>query len=367
MLFGATGYTGELTAHALVARGLRPVLAGRSPERLAALARRLGDLQTATADVVRPASVRALVGAGDVLISTVGPFLRYGEAAVQAAVDAGAHYLDSTGEAPFIRAVFERHGPAAGRAGCGLLTAFGYDWVPGNLAGALALRDAGPRARRVDIGYFVSGPTSGGSASGGSASGGTRASAAGILLEPSFAWRGHRLVTEPSGRRIRDFDMDGQRRPGLSVGGSEHIALPRQHPELAEVGVYLGWFGPATRAVQGASYALSTAARLSGVRRGLQITASRLLPGSTGGPDAASRARTRSTVVADTTDGGGNRLAQARLEGLNAYDFTANVLAWAAERAAAGELRGTGALGPVDGFGLDELERGVAEAGLRRV
>ena len=39
-------------------------------------------------------------------------------------------------------------------AGCGLVTAFGYDWVPGNLAGALALRDAGPDATRVEIGYF---------------------------------------------------------------------------------------------------------------------------------------------------------------------------------------------------------------------
>lgn len=362
VLFGATGYTGELTARALVARGVRPVLAGRSPERLATLAGDLGNLQTAIADVGRPDTVRALVGAGDVLVSTVGPFLRYGEAAVRAAADAGAHYLDSTGEAPFIRAVFERHAPAAERAGCALLTAFGYDWVPGNLAGALALRDAGARASRVDVGYFVNG-----SANGGSASGGTRASAAGMMVEPSFAWRGHQLVTEPSGRRIRNFDVDGQHRPGLSIGGSEHIALPRQHPELAEVGVYLGWFGPATRVVQGASYALSTAARLPGVRRGLQTAARRLLPGSTGGPDAASRARTRSTILAETTDAEGRRLAQARLEGVNGYDFTANVLAWAAERAAAGGLRGSGALGPVEAFGLDELDRGVSDAGLRRV
>ncbi|MBA2417229.1 MAG: saccharopine dehydrogenase NADP-binding domain-containing protein [Geodermatophilaceae bacterium] len=371
VLFGATGFTGELTARALVARGRTPVLAGRSPERLATLARTLGNLETAIADVARPDSVRALVGTGDVLISTVGPFVRYGDAAVRAAVDAGAHYLDSTGEAPFIRTVFERHGPAAERAGCALLTAFGYDWVPGNLAGALALRDAGPDARRVDIGYFLGGPVGSGSASGGprasAASGGTRASAAGMLLEPAFAWRGHRLVTEPSGRRVRTFEVDGQSLPALSVGGSEHFALPRHHPELAEVGVHLGWFGTATRAVQGASYALSTAARLPGVRRGLQIAAGRLVPGSTGGPDAASRATTRSTILAVTTAAGGSRLATARLEGSNGYDFTANVLAWAAERAAGGGLRGCGALGPVDGFGLDELERGAAEAGLSRV
>ncbi len=78
---------------------------------------------------------------------------------MQAAIDAGAHYLDSTGETPFIRAVFERWGPRAEAAGCGLLTAIGYDWVPGNLAGALALRDAAAAdaATRVAIGYFLTG------------------------------------------------------------------------------------------------------------------------------------------------------------------------------------------------------------------
>ena len=90
--------------------------------------------------------MRALVERGDVLVSTVGPFARWGEPAVQAAIAAGAHYLDSTGEGSFIREVFERFGPGAQAAGCGLVTAFGYDWVPGNLAGALALRDAGEAA-----------------------------------------------------------------------------------------------------------------------------------------------------------------------------------------------------------------------------
>ena len=74
------------------------------------------------------------------LVTTVGPFVRWGDPAAEAAIDRGAHYLDSTGEAEFIREVFESYGPAAERPACGMLTAFGYDWVPGNLAGALALR-----------------------------------------------------------------------------------------------------------------------------------------------------------------------------------------------------------------------------------
>src|ERR671937_2181339 len=190
VVFGATGYTGDLTARALVARGAQPVLAARNAARVEALAAELGGLEWALADVERPDSVRALVERGDVLVSTVGPFTRWGQPAVQAAVEAGAHYLDSTGEGAFIREVFERHGPAAQAAGCGLMPAFGFDWVPGNLAGALALRDAGEAATRVEIGYFSPGTGADGM------SGGTRASAAGVALSRGFAWHGGRLVDE---------------------------------------------------------------------------------------------------------------------------------------------------------------------------
>src|ERR671937_2803766 len=154
VVFGATGYTGDLTARALVARGAQPLLAARNEARVRALAEELG-VEWAVADVARPESVRALVGRGDVLVSTVGPFARWGGPAVEAAIATGAHYLDSTGEGGFIRDVFERYGGAAQSAGCGLVTAFGYDWVPGNLAGALALREAGDAPRRGRIRHFL--------------------------------------------------------------------------------------------------------------------------------------------------------------------------------------------------------------------
>ena len=107
VLFGATGYTGRLVARELRATSTHVVLAGRDRLRLDALAGELGGLEVAVADSARPDSVRALVGEGDVLVTTVGPFLVHGEAAVGAAVDAGAHYLDATGEPPFVRRVFE--------------------------------------------------------------------------------------------------------------------------------------------------------------------------------------------------------------------------------------------------------------------
>src|SRR6266511_683598 len=106
VLFGATGYTGRLVAGALVAAGAAPLLAGRDQKRLDAL-------ETAIADAARPESLRALLEQGDVLVSTVGPFALRGAAALRAAVQAGATYLDSAGEPSFIREVFEVEGPRA--------------------------------------------------------------------------------------------------------------------------------------------------------------------------------------------------------------------------------------------------------------
>ena len=360
VLFGATGYTGRLTAEALVAAGRRPLLAARNAARVEALGRELGGLDTATADVSDPPSVRALLEPGDVIVATVGPFARYGDPAVEAAIDAGAAYLDSTGEPAFIRRVFERFGPQAERAGVGLVTAFGYDWVPGNLAAGLALRDAGDRAVRVDVGYFTTGGGLGGM------SGGTRASLAGALVEPAFVWR-NGIRTERGAVRVRSFDVAGKTRQGISVGSSEHFTLPRIHPGLREVNVYLGWFGGASRAMQAFSAVNAGLMRIPPVRAGTDALVRRLVKGSTGGPDEAARAGTGSAVVAIAYGPGGDELAEAEVRGVNGYEFTGRVLAWGAGAALDDGLEGAGALGPVDGFGLERLEAGCAEAGIARV
>jgi short subunit dehydrogenase-like uncharacterized protein len=359
VLFGATGYTGELTARELAGIGERPVLAARDGARVRALAEELGGLDWDVADVGRPESVRALVGRGDVLISCVGPFQRWGAPAVQAAIDAGAHYLDSTGETPFIRRVFEDWGPRAEAAGVTLVTAMGYDWVPGNLAAALALKDGGPNATKVAVGYFLTGAAG--------MSGGTRASAAGVFLEPSFAWRDGRLVRERGGARVRTFLAGGRARKALSAGSSEHFGLPQTFPALREVDVYLGWFGGASDALRAGALGIALATKVPGVRAGLGAVVERTVKGSTGGPGAEARAASGSEIVAEATDASGKVVGRARLEGVNGYDFTAAMLAWGARAAAGGRLQGTGALGPVAAFGLEQLQEGARSAGIERV
>ncbi|TQM02241.1 saccharopine dehydrogenase family protein [Pseudonocardia kunmingensis] len=357
VLFGATGYTGGRTAEAMVARGLRPVLAGRDPDRLRALSQRLGGLETAGATVGDEASVAALVGRGDVLVSTVGPFVTLGAPAVAAAVRAGAVYLDSTGEPPFIRAVHERWGPAAQRSGAALLPAFGNDYVPGVLAGALALRAAGEGADRVDVGYFLT--DLGG---GRPFSRGTLRSLAGTATTPLYAWRDGALRTEPAGARMRTFDVAGRPRPGVTIGASEQFALPRIAPGLRTVDVYLGWFGRASGAVHAGS---RMAPLLSRVPAGAVATAVDLVTrrlAADPGADALTRAR--SHFVAEVFDATGALLARTRLTAPEPYAITADLLAWGAGRAAEQGVQGTGALDAVAAFGLDALVAGAAEAGI---
>jgi short subunit dehydrogenase-like uncharacterized protein len=359
VLFGATGYTGRLVAAALVRRGVRPKLAGRNAQTLEALAAELGGLDSAVADVSRPETVSALVSTGDVLVSTVGPFVRWGAPAVEAAIAAGASYIDSTGEPPFIRDVFERWDAPARTAGAGLITAFGYDYVPGNLAAALALERAGESAAKVALGYFISGKASPKDA----VSGGTASSLAGVMLSPSFAFRGGRVVTERSAKRVRSFDAGSKRLTGISVGSSEHFALPKIHPSLREVDVYLGWFGPASRVMQ----VMTLSGELPGVRAGVEKLGRRFVKGSSGGPDEAARSRTGSIIVAEAYDAAGTMLTRVEMKGPNGYTFTGEVLAWGAQQALEHGLQGSGALGPAEAFGLRALELGCAELGLTEV
>ena len=352
IIFGATGFTGRLVAERLAAQGAAPVLAGRSEGSVRELAERLGT-EWAVADALRRNSVFALLERGDVLISTVGPFVKWGEPAVRAAIAAHGTYIDSTGEPTFIRRVFEEFGPPAERAGAALLTAMGYDYVPGALAGALALREAGEAAVRVDVGYY---------AFGAGISAGTRRSGVGIMFDEGYAFRDGQLRGARIAERVRSFHAKGKDRDAISVGGSEHFTLPPVHPALREVNVYLGWFGALARPIQAGSLAGAVAMKAPGARTVFKALGDRAV--EIGGGSSPERpGNGLSWIVGEAYDGGGTKLAEVHLSGPEPYGLTADIIAWAAQR----EPNGTGALGPLQAFGLDALEDGCRQAGLTRV
>jgi short subunit dehydrogenase-like uncharacterized protein len=357
VVFGATGYTGRLVLDELLARGCRPVVAGRNEQKAAALAAEHGGLPTAVADVTRPDSVRALIEAGDVLVTTVGPFSLYGQAALDAAIDAGAHYIDAAGESDFLRCVFTHAGPRAAAAGCALLTGFGLS-VAGNLVGALAVRDGGQATRRVDIAYLFSGKVE--------ISSGSRATAVFSVTQRAHALRDRVLVMKPFAREVRTFRDGARRHQAALFGGTEPLALVRVAPQLTDIATYLGGLGVMTQGAQVASYVIPLLLRVPAVEARLRASAAKTLQHTGEGPNAATRAQHSMLVLAVAYDTKGAELATVRMQGGSAYEFTARMMAYAARRLAAGEIPATGALGPVDAFGIDELERASAEAGLRR-
>jgi hypothetical protein len=150
----------------------------------------------------------------------------------------------------------------------------------------------------------------------------------------------------------------------VSAGASENFALPHAFPQLREVNSYLGWFGPASRAMQVISAGGAGLFKLPGVEGAYAAATDRFVKGSTGGPNAEERAKSRSHIVGIAYDAGGRQLSEVHLEGIDGYTFTGRILAWGAERVASAGLGGTGALGPVEAFGLDELRAGCDEAGL---
>ena len=360
VLFGATGYTGRLTAEAMVRRGLRPVLAGRSPSELAEMATQMGGLEVAVADASHPATVRDIVEKGDVLVSTVGPFTTWGRAAIEAAITMGAHYVDSNGEPDFTRRVFEGYGREAFRSGVCVMTAFGWECVLGNLAAALALSEAGVAAVQVDTGYFYAGRSG--------FSGGTLASFASAAVGSSFAYRDGALRTVPGAERYRTMPVDGIQRPAVSFGASEHFALPATFPALREVNAYLGWFGrfppQVARGLHVTSRIASPVLEIKPLRALIEAVVRRLLRGSTGGPTEGERVKAGVRVIAIAYDRDRKMLGGARLQGPEGYEFTAAILAWGAEQIADGAMRKTGAIGPVDAFGIEELHAGCREAGV---
>ncbi|GAA4738493.1 saccharopine dehydrogenase NADP-binding domain-containing protein [Nocardioides endophyticus] len=143
VLFGATGFTGGLTADYLARHapdGLRWGLAGRNQAKLEDVRRRLAEVDPALADLpllhadVEDAdSLADVAGRARVVITTVGPYLTHGEPLVAACAAAGTDYLDLTGEPEFVDLMYLAHHETAAASGARIVHAAGFDSVPHDL------------------------------------------------------------------------------------------------------------------------------------------------------------------------------------------------------------------------------------------
>ncbi|GAB89105.1 saccharopine dehydrogenase family protein [Gordonia rhizosphera] len=147
IVFGTTGYVGELIARYLAEhapRGTKVGLAGRSETKLAATRKRLParahDWPLVVADSSSPASLDAMVARTRVICTTVGPYLKYGESLVVAAANAGTDYVDLTGEVPFVHYSIEKAHDSAVANGARIVHSCGFDSVPSDLGAYLLYR-----------------------------------------------------------------------------------------------------------------------------------------------------------------------------------------------------------------------------------
>jgi len=203
VLFGATGFTGALTAEYLARHApstTRWALAGRNAEKLAAVRDRLGldDLPVLHADVEDAKSVAELARLSRVVITTVGPYIKYGEPLVAACADAGTDYVDLTGEPEFVDVMYVRHHARATETGARLVHACGFDSIPHDLGAYFTVQQL-PQGVPIEIEGFVR--------AGGDLSGGTFASAVTAFSRVremrSAAAERRRLEPAPDDRRVR--------------------------------------------------------------------------------------------------------------------------------------------------------------------
>jgi short subunit dehydrogenase-like uncharacterized protein len=153
VVYGATGFTGQLVAEYLAAqygndKELKWAMAGRSLEKLKSVRDAIGapaDIPLIVADAADPVSLKSMIDQTRSVITTVGPYLLYGNELIAACAASGTDYFDLCGEVPWMRRMIDAHLDAAKRSGARIMFSCGYDSIPFEL-GAFFVQE---EARRV--------------------------------------------------------------------------------------------------------------------------------------------------------------------------------------------------------------------------
>lgn len=250
VLFGATGFTGRLTAAYLAEHapeGCRWALAGRNRAKLEEVRRELvaahpdtaglGDIALLHADVEDAASLADVAAATRVVITTVGPYLSYGEPLVAACAEAGTDYVDLTGEPEFVDLMYLAHHDRAVETGARIVHACGFDSIPHDLGArytVLQLPEGEPTTVRGVV-------RAGGTFSGGTFHSAMTAMSRGAQMRAAMRRR-REAEPRPTGRRSRAVAGKPHRDRVL---GWNLLPLPTIDPfVVARSGAALERYGP---------------------------------------------------------------------------------------------------------------------------
>lgn len=333
LLYGATGYTGRLIAALAVERGHRPTLAGRTEATLRPLAERLGlDHVTVSLDDARGLD-RALEGVGAVL-HAAGPFSRTSQPMADACLRTGTPYLDITGEIGVFEALAARSKEAEA-SGVILLPGVGFDVVPTDCL-ALHLRQRLPSATRLKLAFRAIG----------AASHGTAQTAVENAGEGGAVRVDGRIIKVPPAHDQIRVDFGSGRETVCTAIPWGDVSTAFHSTGIPTITTYAAFPKNAVRAMKASRWLgpILQTAPVQGLLR--KLVASRV-----SGPTEEQRARGRSDVWGEVTDGDGNRAA-ARWSGPEGYTLTADT----ALRATLHVLEGGVAPGfqtPAVAFGAD--------------
>jgi short subunit dehydrogenase-like uncharacterized protein len=332
MLYGATGFTGRLIMEEAVRKGLRPLLAGRSAEKLRRLAEQHG-LEWQAVELDDREALEAALAQQRVVLHAAGPYIRTARPMQQACLRTGTHYIDITGEIPVFEQTFALD-QAAREAGITLISGAGLDVVPSD---CLVVFLAGQLPGAVELELAVGAV--------GSPSAGTVKSALGMIPAGGRVRREGALRPWKLGegaRRIRFADRPRTVLPapwGDLVTAYHSTGIPNITTYLAYPRRLIPW-------VRRGGPILRTVLKLSPARRLAEMLAERFVHG----PDEQLRQTGRSQFYGCVRDRQGNQ-AEAWLETGEAYSLTAQTAVRAVERLL--EDPQAGALSPAQAFGAD--------------
>lgn len=248
VLYGATGFAGKLTAEYLAKAGgdARIALAGRSPDKLLAVRETLGDNAAAwpliSADASQPSSLNAMAARTRVVVTTVGPYAKYGLPLVAACANAGTDYADLTGESLFIRDSIDRYHKQAVDAGARIVHSCGFDSIPSDLTVFALYRRAQQdgEGKLMETSMVVR-------AMAGGVSGGTVASMIDFLRTTASDPEARRLVNDP-------YTLSPDRDAEPRLGAEPDVRWRRGREIAPELdGYWIGAFvmaGPNSRIVR---------------------------------------------------------------------------------------------------------------------
>jgi short subunit dehydrogenase-like uncharacterized protein len=350
-IYGATGFTGGLIARELKQRGADFLIAGRDARKLEALSEELGGVPFKAVPVDDQDGLREMLEPCPVVVACAGPFALHGEPVLAAAVDTGTHYLDTTGEQPFMRMVFDRYGERAAATGAALVPGMGFDYLPGDLIAALTADGMGP-LEEIVVAYCVHGftPTRG-----------TALSGLEIMRGGDVVWSDRDWRPAPrsaDGGRWHFPDPIGEQRM-LRYPAGEQITVPR-HVDTARVRTLLNGMVVPPRLMPVAA----AASPLLGLamRTPLRSAVGALIRQLPAAPSEEDRKKARFTISCEARGRSGARRGIVR--GGDVYGLTSVSLAQGALLCADPGFDRKGALAPAQAFDPISFFAALADFGV---